>query len=246
MKLADIPYVGADVTGSAVGMDKDVMKRLLRDAGIPVSDFIVEHKYNRANIRFETAENRLGLPMFVKPANLGSSVGISKVKNEEDFYKALDMAFDYDNKIIIEENISGREIECSVLGGDEPQASLPGEVILRSDFYSYDTKYLNDIDAEIKIPAELDDDVIKDIQELAVKTFKVLCCYGLARVDFFLKGENTVYVNEINTIPGFTRISMYPKLWEATGLRYSDLLDKLIELALIRHDRGKALKTSNF
>jgi D-alanine-D-alanine ligase len=246
MKLADVPYVGADVTGSAVGMDKDVMKRLLRDAGIPIGKFLVEYKYNRGNIRFSSITEELGLPLFIKPANLGSSVGISRVKNEDEFYKAVDLAFEYDMKIIIEENISGREIECSVLGGDEPEASLPGEVILKSDFYSYDTKYINDDEAETKIPAELDQNVIKNIRELAVKTFKVLCCYGLARVDFFLCGDNKVYVNEINTLPGFTRISMYPKLWEATGLKYSDLLDKLVELAFKRHEKEKALRTSNF
>lgn len=245
MKLADIPFVGADVTGSAIGMDKDVMKRLLRDAGIPIGKFIVEYKYNRENISFESIKNELGLPVFVKPANLGSSVGISKVYDALQFNKALDLAFDFDNKIIIEENINGREIECSVLGGDEPEASLPGEVILKSDFYSYDIKYIDSGEAEIEIPAKLDSDVIAGIREMAVRTFKVLCCYGLARVDFFLGNDNKIYVNEINTLPGFTRISMYPKLWEATGLKYSDLLDKLIELALLRHEREKALKTSN-
>ncbi len=245
LKLSDVPYVGADVTGSSVGMDKDVMKRLLRDAGIPIGKFIIEYKHNRPQIDFNLIEKELGLPVFVKPANLGSSIGISKVSSENDFEKAMDYAFDFDNKIIFEENISGREIECSVLGGDKPKASLPGEVILSSGFYSYDAKYIDSSTANLKIPAELPVDIIKNIQELAVKTFKVLCCHGLARVDFFLTEKNKIVVNEINTLPGFTKISMYPKLWEVTGIGYSELLDKLIELAFERYKKEKSLKTSS-
>lgn len=244
LKLADVPYVGADVTGSSVGMDKDVMKRLLRDSGLPIGKFIIQYKHNRAQIDFNDIKEELDLPFFVKPANLGSSVGISKVENLSDFKKAMDYAFDFDSKIVIEEYIKGREIECSVLGGDEPAASLPGEIIINSGFYSYDAKYIDSKGADLSIPAELPEDIVEKIQKTAVEAFKVLCCYGLARVDFFLTSDYKIYVNEINTLPGFTKISMYPKLWEVTGIAYPELLDKLIELAFRRHEKEKSLKTS--
>jgi len=171
-------------------------------------------------------------------------VGVSKVNNKEEFDRAIESAFQYDTKIILEENIKGREIECSVLGNSEPIASLPGEVILKHDFYSYETKYIDDDGATIEIPAKLSQDTVKQIQELAINTFKVLSCEGLARVDFFLQSDNKVIVNEINTIPGFTSISMYPKLWEASGITYTELVDKLIQLAIERFDKEQKLKTS--
>jgi D-alanine-D-alanine ligase len=243
LKLANIAFVGAGVLGSAVGMDKDVMKRLLRDAGIPVARFIVANRYSREEIAFDYAGGQLGLPLFIKPANLGSSVGIHKVKDRQGFEGALRDAFNYDNKILIEECIDGREIECSVLGNDNPIASVPGEILPRHEFYSYEAKYLNENGAVLEIPAKLPSEISERIRQMAIKAFSVLCCEGMARVDFFLRADEEIIVNELNTIPGFTRISMYPKLWEATGISYSELIDKLIELAIERFEREKRLKT---
>jgi D-alanine-D-alanine ligase len=245
LKLADIPFVGAGVLGSAVAMDKDVMKRLLRDAGIPTAKFLVTNNFRQDRIGFRDAREILGLPLFVKPANLGSSIGISKVNDEKEFRKALENAFSYDTKVLLEEAVNGREIECSVLGNDDPIASLPGEVITRAEFYSYEAKYIDENGAMLVIPAELDKETIKNIQSMAVEAFRVLCCEGMARVDFFLGGDNAIIVNEINTIPGFTRISMYPKLWEASGISYPELLERLIQLALSRHEREKKLSTEH-
>jgi D-alanine-D-alanine ligase len=243
LKLADLPFVGAGVLGSAVGMDKDVMKRLLRDAGIPIGDFIAL-KSHEAFPAFKTLADRLGLPFFVKPANMGSSVGVSKIHNEGEYGAALGLAFEYDTKIILEEFIQGRELECSVLGNETPAASLPGEVISTHEFYSYDAKYLDEKGAVLEIPAEIPPETVLKIQELAVKTFQTLSCEGLARVDFFLKADGGILVNEINTMPGFTKISMYPKLWEVSGISYSALIDKLIEFAIQRFNKEKKLKTS--
>ena len=243
LKLANMPFVGAGVLGSAVGMDKEVMKRLLREAHIPVADFVVLNRSKAGEIDFETVKKRLGQPMFVKPANLGSSVGISKVKNEDEFGEAVALALKYDNKILVEEYIEGREIECSVLGNENPIASVPGEIIPRHEFYSYDSKYIDENGAALEIPAGLSDNVTKKVQACAVKAFEVLCCEGMARVDFFVRKNGDVIVNEINTIPGFTKISMYPKLWEASGISYSELIDRLIQLAIERFRRE--LKYSN-
>lgn len=242
LKLADVPFVGAGVLGAAVGMDKDVMKRLLRDSGILTAKFEVIRSHEKAT--FAEMKKKLGLPMFVKPANVGSSVGVSKVRDENEFKAALAHAFEFDTKVLVEEYIEGREIECSVLGNENPIASVPGELIVKSEFYSYEAKYL-DPDAMVpQIPADLPKSTTKKIQEMAVAAFKALCCEGMARVDFFLAKDGRVLVNEINTIPGFTNISMYPKMWEASGLSYSKLIDKLIELALERHATEKKLKTS--
>lgn len=242
LKLANIPFVGAGVLGSAVGMDKDVMKRLLRDAGIPVGRFIVCRKSSASGLTFQKVEQELGKPVFVKPVNLGSSVGISKVWTAEEFDRAAHLAFQFDQKIIVEEFIEGREIECSVLGNDRPVASLPGEVIPTHDFYSYEAKYIDEHGAGLEIPAKLPEETVKKVQEMAVKTFTVLGCEGMARVDFFVHGDR-VMVNEINTIPGFTRISMYPKLWEASGIPYPELIHRLINLALERFNEEQQLKT---
>jgi len=242
LKMADIPFVGASVLGSAVGMDKDVMKRLLRDAQLPIAKFITLPTYappDLARIRQE-----IGYPCFVKPANLGSSVGVHKVKEEKELKAALEDAFQYDRKILIEEYISGREIECSVLGNDHPIASLPGEVIPQHEFYSYEAKYLDEQGALLEIPAKVSAEITLRIQDLALKAYKTLCCEGMARVDFFLKENGEVLINEINTIPGFTQISMYPKMWQASGLSYADLIDRLIELALERHEKEKRLRIS--
>lgn len=242
LKLANIPFVGAGILGSAVGMDKDVMKRLLKEADIPVAKFLVFHDFQ--SVDYYKVLKQLGLPFFIKPANLGSSVGISKVKSKDDFKKAITEAFQFDSKIIIEEFIEGREIECSVLGNDKPKASVPGEIIVKAEFYSYDAKYVDENGAVLKVPAKLPTSLITKIQDMAVKAYQVLCCEGMARVDFFVKNNKEVFVNEINTIPGFTSISMYPKLWEASGLSYTQLIDKLITLALERFNKEQKLKTS--
>lgn len=244
LKLANVPFVGAGVLGSAVGMDKDVMKRLLREAHIPVAKFLVFRQRERKTIGFVQVKKALGLPLFVKPANLGSSVGISQVSRQSEFAAALREAFRYDTKIIIEEAIRGREIECSVLGNDQPIASLPGEIIVSRGFYSYDAKYLDDKGAQLQVPARLPKKTIKKIQQIALRAYCTLCCEGMARVDFFLRPSGQVLVNEINTIPGFTKISMYPKLWQASGLSYSRLIDRLIALALERSHREKLLENS--
>ena len=223
-------------------MDKDEMKRLLRDAKIPIGKFLVFERSDK--ISFARVKKSLGMPLFIKPANLGSSVGISKVTKPAEFGAAVKEALRYDNKIIIEEFSRGREIECSVLGNEKPLASLPGEIIVNHDFYSYDAKYIDDKGARLEIPANLPTKVIKDIRETALRAYKALCCEGMARVDFFVKANGRVLVNEINTIPGFTKISMYPKMWEATGVSYSRLIDRLIQLALARFRRDKRLRTS--
>ena len=244
LKLARVPFVGAGVLGSAVGMDKDVMKRLLRDAKISIADFLVFQRSERNAIRFNAVRKTLGLPLFVKPANLGSSVGISKVTRRKEFAAAVKIAFRYDNKIIIEEGITGREVECSVLGNEKPIASLPGEIVVQRDFYSYDAKYRDSQGARLEIPAKLPAITIRKIQRTALAAYRALCCEGMARVDFFLRPNGQVLVNEINTIPGFTTISMYPKMWQASGLSYSRLIDRLIALAIERARQEEKLSTA--
>ncbi|MDR2144161.1 MAG: D-alanine--D-alanine ligase [Treponema sp.] len=249
LKLAGIPFVGSGVLGSAAGMDKDVMKRLLRDAGVPIGKFLVIRDGPAASAGktapdFAAVAAELGLPVFVKPANMGSSVGISKVNSEEQYRAALEEAFRFDLKVIVEENIPGREIECSVLGNENPAASVPGEIRPAKDFYSYEAKYIDPDGAALEIPAKLPPETVRQIQALAIKTFQVLECSGLSRVDFFLRDDGRVLVNEINTMPGFTKISMYPKLWEASGIGYAELIDRLIQLAIERYNREKRLATS--
>ena len=243
LKLADIPFVGSGVLGSAIGMDKDTMKRLLRDSGIPIGKFMTVKSHEQAPL-FAEIEAVFGKPFFIKPANMGSSVGISKIRDEAEYASAVKDAFQYDIKIIIEEFIPGREIECAVLGNEKPVASVPGEVIPSHDFYSYDAKYLDEKGATLEIPAKLDVETQKRVQELAVKVFQVLCCEGLSRVDFFLKENGEIIVSEINTIPGFTKFSMYPKLWEASGVSYKELITRLIDLAVSRFEKERVLKTS--
>lgn len=238
LKLFGLPFVGAGVLGSAVGMDKDVSKRLLRDAGIPIVKFLVFRSSNKKAIVFEQVRKELGLPFFVKPANLGSSIGVSKVHSATEFEAAITKAFTHDTKILVEEGVNAREIECSVLGNEVKVASLPGEIVASHEFYDYDAKYIDEKGAAFEIPAKLTKQQIATIQRLAIRTCEVLCVEGMARVDFFIdKNTQHIYVNEINTIPGFTNISMYPKLWEASGIGYTELLDRLIELALSRHKR---------
>ncbi len=243
LKLAGVPFVGSGILGAAVGMDKEMMKRLLRESDLPVGPFLV-FKAHQVNFNFADVAGKLGLPLFVKPANLGSSVGVSKVTNEDDFRHAVAEAFQYDRKILVEAFIEGREIECSVLGNDDPIASVPGEVIATHDFYSYEAKYIDENGAALEIPAKVSAETARTIQDLAVKVFSTLGCEGLARVDFFLRPDGEVIVNEINTMPGFTSISMYPRLWEASGIPYADLIDRLIQLAIERFEREQRLKTS--
>lgn len=242
MKLMNVPFVGAGVLGSAIGMDKDVMKRLLRDAGVPIAKFISVRR--NQTLSYDEIILQLGTVIFVKPANAGSSVGVSKVRNKEEFLKAIEEAFRYDSKLLIEEAIVGREIECSVLGNENPIASVPGEVIPTHEFYSYEAKYIDENGASLKIPADLPDQVIRNVQSIAIRAFQVLECEGMARVDCFVKENGDVLINEINTIPGFTKISMYPKLWEASGIAYPELIDRLIQLALARFAREKRLQAT--
>jgi len=238
LELADLPYVGARVLASAVSMDKDVTRRLLREAGIPGVEYAVLW---RGALEFR---NPFGFPVFVKPANLGSSVGISKARNEAELEAALRHAAEFDRKVIVERGIVGREFECSVLGNENPCASLPCEVLPSREFYDYEDKYLLD-KAQTIVPAPLDAVRTEEIRTLAVKSYQAVGCEGMARVDFlFEDSTRRVFVNEINTIPGFTSISMYPKMWEATGVPYPELIDRLIRLALDRHAAKRATRYS--
>jgi D-alanine-D-alanine ligase len=248
LELADLPYVGAGVLGSAVGMDKDVMKRLLHGAGIPVARHVVLHKHelrrDPAAVCARVAE--LGFPLFTKPANLGSSVGIRRVTDPAHLAAALAHAFEFDTKALAEASVDGREIECSVLGSHDPIASIAGEIVVHhpDHFYSYDAKYIDEHGAELKIPAELTAAQLAEVQRLAIATFRATECHGLARVDFFLRPNGELVVNELNTMPGFTAISMYPKLWEASGIPPRELVARLIDLALERHAERRELKAS--
>lgn len=238
-----VPFVGPDVLGSSLCMDKDVTKRILRESNIPLAKSITLLKLKKDTITYEQAEKELGVPLFVKPCNAGSSVGVSKVTDKATFEKAIDHAFQFDHKLLIEEAVVGKEIECAVLGNEEPKTSVVGEIVATKDFYSYDAKYKDADAAVLKIPAKIDEAISSQIRNIAVEAFKATCCEGLARVDFFLRADNTFVINEINTLPGFTEISMYPKMWEATGTSYADLITNLIELGLARHERNSALQT---
>ncbi len=231
LELLGKPYVGADVYGSAICMDKEVTKRLLQHHGIPVSRYKLLR--NPDELSFEEAVRELGNTLFVKPCREGSSLGVSKVRSAKEYQVALQLAFSADRKVLVEEAISGRELECSVLGNDSPEAAhVLGEIVPLREFYSYEAKYVDDDGAELKIPAEIDPQVSLKIRKAAVEAFLITECRGMARVDFFLRDDNTFILNEINTLPGFTKISMFPKLWDASGLPYAELLDRLIELAL--------------
>lgn len=243
LRLLAIPFVGPDVLSSAACMDKDVTKRLLRDAGIAVAPFVVVSRGE--SLEFAAVVAELGLPMFVKPASQGSSVGVSKVTDEAGYQTALDLAFEFDHKVLIETGIVGREVECAVLGNRQPQVSVCGEVIANDEFYAYDTKYLNGDQARIAIPAELADDLSNEVRDVALRAYQVLGCAGLARVDFFVT-ETRIIINEVNTIPGFTSISMYPKLWQASGVSYPELIHRLIRFGLERAEEARQLKTEIF
>ena len=248
LEMANLPYVGCGVLGSAVGMDKVIMKNLFRQAGLLTPDFVLVLKKDWLAGELEvlkTVAAELTYPVFVKPANFSSSVGISKVKDPAGLARALAEAFKYDRRAIVEKSIeNNREIECAVLGNDEPEASVPGEIIPHHEFYSYEAKYVDENGAGLAVPAKLDEPVVRKIQELSLTAFKALDLSGMARVDFLLDPAGRIYLNEVNTVPGFTKISMYPKLWQASGLPYDKLIDRLIELALARHQEKNALKTS--
>jgi D-alanine-D-alanine ligase len=243
LELADIPYVGAGVLGSAAGMDKDIMKSLFTAAGIPIVKHvtILRGAWEKEPKKVQKlVESKLKYPVFVKPANLGSSVGISKARDRKELGPAIEEAAKFDRKIVIEQGVGGkkskaREIECSVLGNDEPVASVPGEIVPGKEFYDYTAKYLDE-GSQLIIPAKLSKTETKRVQELAVQAFRAVDCSGLARVDFLMDPKTRkIYLNEINTMPGFTSISMYPKLWAASGLQYADLIDRLVQLGLERH-----------
>jgi D-alanine-D-alanine ligase len=239
LELADLPYVGAGVLASSLSMDKELMKRVCKERGLPVVEYVTR---TRGCMDTDEIVARLPFPVFVKPANLGSSVGISKARDTAELVKALALAAQYDRKIIVERGIEGREFECSVLGNERPEASLPCEILPSRDFYDYEDKYLLD-QAKFQLPADLAPDKTTELRRLAVECYRAVECEGMARVDFLLEGATGhLYINEINTIPGFTSISMYPKMWEHSGLPYPKLIDRLIELALERHAAKKATK----
>ena len=237
LELAELPYVGAGVLASSASMDKEVMKRLAKERGLPMVDYFVVPEC-------ESFQFDLDFPKFVKPANLGSSVGISKVQNEREMMAAIELARSYDRKVIVERGITGREFECAVLGNNSPVAAVPCEILPSRDFYDYDDKYVLE-KAGTVIPADLSPEQTAELQRLAVECYRAVDCEGMARVDFLLENATgKLYINEINTIPGFTSISMYPKMWEYSGLPMPKLIDRLIELALERHEAKKRLRYS--
>ena len=242
LKTLGLPYVGPDVLASAVCMDKEVAKRLLRDAGLPVVPFLVAR--SRGGLAFDEAARLLGTPLFVKPANQGSSVGISKVEAEDEWEGALDAAFGYDRKVLVETAVVGREIECAVLGNEAPEASAPGEIVSTAQFYTYDAKYEDPDASRMEVPAEIPPETAERVRDFAVRAYRVLGCEGMSRVDFFVTDGGDVFVNEVNTIPGFTERSMYPVMWAHAGLDLGALVGRLLDLALERHRRDAALKTT--
>ncbi len=248
LELANVPYVGAGVLGSAVGMDKAVMKTLFAARDLPVGPYsvVLRPEWNRsASAVISRIAGELGYPVFVKPANLGSSVGISKAKSAGELETAMELALQFDRKVVIEAAIpKAREIECAVLGNDDPEASIPGEIVPSREFYDYEAKYLDEGSKAI-IPAPLTASQVASVQRLSIAAFRAVDGAGMARVDFLIAGETgEMYVNEVNTIPGFTTISMYPKMWEASGVSYTELVDRLITLALERHAEKQQLRTS--
>ena len=247
LEMANVPYVGCGVLGAALGMDKEKMKMIFATAGLPNVNYLVfrRNRWERDPVAIlDAVEQRIGYPNFVKPVNMGSSVGVNKAHNREELAHALRVAAEYDHKIIVEQGINCRECECAVLGNDEPIASVVGEVVASNEFYDYSAKYINN-KSQVIIPADIPQSTAQAIRRYAVEAFLALDLSGLARVDFFIERETgKVYINEVNTLPGFTQISMYPKLWEASGLPYAELLDRLIALALERHADRQRNRTS--
>lgn len=244
-KLANVACVGSDILGSAVGMDKDVAKRLLRDSGIPVADYIALRSYQVNEQLPEDVAQRLGYPVYVKPANMGSSVGVSKVNHPQELVAALTHAFDYDIKVMIEAAVVGREIECAVLGNNDAEvADVAGEIITNDQFYSYDRKYVDETGAKLQIPALVDASTLAKLRQTALQTYRCLEARGMGRVDMFLTADGDVLVNEINTLPGFTAISMYPKLWAESGVSPKELTTRLIQLAVQEQQDKNKLKST--
>lgn len=246
LEMANVPYVGSGVLGSSLGMDKDRMKAVFREKELPLARYVTLLRsdiLNGVDACLNVIEDKIGYPCFVKPANLGSSVGISKAHHRQELQEALAVAAIFDRKIVVEETILGREIEVSVLGNDTPQASVPGEVLPAHEFYTYEAKY-SDIGSSLLIPAPFEESVITSLQEMAIKAFQAVEACGLSRVDFFVTPQNEIVLNEINTLPGFTKISMYPKLWEASGIPYTELIDRLIALGFERYKDKQNCKIS--
>lgn len=240
IKAMNVPMVGTGVTGSAMSMNKIIAKNVLTATGIPTAPFVAFRATERKKIKFDELGEKFGLPFIVKAASLGSSVGVSKVSAKTDFKKALDEAFRYDQSILIEQFIAGREIECGVIGNDTPEASLPGEIVVnrqKYDFYTFDAKYVDNTAVSIEVPAQLKPEISARIRQVSIQAYQALHCEDFARVDLFLSEKGKVYVNEINTIPGFTNSSMFPMMWKERGLSYADLITKLINLALERYAR---------
>lgn len=245
LEQLNLAYVGPDVLGSAVAMDKDVCKRLFMEAGIGCAPGIVLHKHELAAIDYQSITSKLGKTVFIKPANMGSSIGVSKATDEGAFRDAVREAFLYDTKILVETAIHGRELECAVLGNEHPKASAVGEIVMEQGFYDFEAKYVSAEEAKLYIPArDVSDNALQKIRETAIKAYQCLGLEGMTRVDVFLTPDEDVIVNEVNTLPGFTSISMYPKLWEANGIAYSELISQLLQLAIERRKRKESLKSS--
>jgi D-alanine-D-alanine ligase len=244
LRHLNLPFVGPDILGSAISMDKDVAKRLLKEADLKVAEGLVYQVHEKDAIDYMAVVNKLGTPLFIKPANMGSSVGVSRASNKQEFDAAIEEAFKYDYKILIEEAIIGRELECAVLGNSILATTTVGEVeMVEEEFYDYDSKYTSETAAKLMIPApDLDDQILAKLLLVAKNAFLALCCEGMSRVDMFLTEEGAVYVNEINTLPGFTSISMYPALWEQAGTPYGELIDELLKLAMERGKRNSGLQ----
>ncbi len=244
IKAMDIPMVGTGVMGSALSMNKIIAKRLLKAAGLPVTDFLAFHFSERDAIDYSSIKKKLGTPFMVKSASLGSSVGVSKVTSEATFDQAVEDAFRYDDSILMEEFVKGREIECAIMGNNPPVASYPGEIIIQSnyDFYTFDAKYVDPEAVRIEVPAQLDPKIAEKIRDLCVKAYKALSCEDFARVDLFLTSEGKVYINEINTIPGFTNASMFPMMWNERGVGFTQLISQLLDLAQERYNWSKRIE----
>ena len=244
VKAMDIPMVGTGVLGSSMSMNKIVAKRLMKEAGIPVTKFLTFHYTEKDQLSFEDIGKQIGKPFMVKSSSLGSSVGVSKAKDENSFREAVEEAFRYDDYLIVEEFIKGREIECAILGNRPPQASNPGEIVISSkyEFYTFDAKYVDPDAVKIELPAKLSTIEVESIRDLSVKAYKALYCEDFSRVDLFLTEDGRIYINEINTIPGFTNSSMYPMMWKERGISFTELITQLLDLALERYDRGKRIE----
>jgi D-alanine-D-alanine ligase len=244
IKAMDIPMVGTSVLGSSISMNKITSKRLLKEAGLPVTKFLTYRHADQTNLTFEYIAKIIGVPFMVKAASLGSSVGVSKVKNEADFKAAVEEAFRYDDSLLVEEYITGREIECAILGNYPPEASYPGEIVInpKYEFYTFDAKYVDPDAVRIDVPAKLESRDAEKIREVSVKAYQALHCEDFSRVDLFLTKDGNIYINEINTIPGFTNSSMYPMMWKERGIGFTELISRLLNLAQERYDRGKRVE----